>query len=47
MGAILINLILLAGAAILYAMGEVWVPLIVGAVAAAMLGMELVRRFGP
>ncbi len=47
MGAIIINLILLVGAAVLYAMGEVWVPLIVGAVAGTMLGMEVVKRFGP
>ena len=44
MSAIFINLILLAGAAVLYAMGEVWVPLIVGAVAGTMLGLELAKR---
>lgn len=47
MGAIVINLCLLLGAAFLFAMGEVWVPLIVGAVAGTMLGMELVKRFSP
>ncbi len=47
MGAIMINLVLLIAAAVLYAMGEVWVPLIVGAVSGTMLGMEVVKRFGP
>ncbi|MEQ8748107.1 hypothetical protein [Pyruvatibacter sp.] len=47
MGAIIINVVLLIGAAVLYAIGETWVPLIVGAVAGTMLGMELTKRFGP
>jgi len=47
MGPITINLVLLAGAAVLYAMGETWVPLIVGAVAGTLLGMEIMKRFGP
>ncbi|MGD1933280.1 MAG: hypothetical protein ACFB0Z_02035 [Candidatus Phaeomarinobacter sp.] len=46
MGSILINLILLLGAAVLYGLGEFWVPIIVAAVAGPMLGMSIVRFFG-
>lgn len=47
MGSILINLILLIGAAVLYGLGEFWVPIIVAAVAGPMLGMAIANRFGP
>ena len=47
MGDILISLILLAGAAVLYGLGEIWVPIIVAAVAGPMLGIAIVKRFGP
>jgi hypothetical protein len=47
MGEILISLILLAGAAVLYGLGEFWVPLIVAAIAGPMLGMAIAKRFGP
>ena len=46
MGSIFINLILLLGAAVLYGLGEFWIPIIVAAVAGPMLGMSIVKYFG-
>ena len=46
MGSIFINLILLLGAAVLYGLGEFWVPIIVAAVAGPMLGMSIVKYLG-